>query len=125
MSGRRLTGAATLLALAVVAQPAMATEASALPVHNPFRRPAQAVFDPATQGGGGAPPAEAAAPRLVLKALLLAGPDTVASINDELLRIGERIEGYRLVAVEGTQAVLFKDGKRLILDMEDEERVHQ
>ena len=119
MSGRRLTGAAMLLALALAARPVLATEVSAVPLHNPFKRPAQALVDAATQGGGGAPPAEAAPPRLVLKALLLAGPDTVASINDQLLRIGDRIEGYRLVAAQATRVELVKDGKRLILDMED------
>jgi hypothetical protein len=121
MTGRWMTGVATLLALAFVVRPAVAADASALPLHNPFKRPVQAVSDPATQGGGGAPSGEAAAPRLVLKALLLAGPDTVVSINDEVLRIGERIEGYRLVAVEGTRAVLVKDGKRLVLDIEDKD----
>ena len=121
MSGRRLTGAALLSALTLAAWPALATEVSAVPLHNPFKRPPQALVDAATQGGGAAPPAEAAPPRLVLKALLLAGPDTVASINDQLLRIGDRIEGYRLVAVQGTRAELVKDGKRLILDMEDKD----
>ena len=119
MSGRWLTGAAMLLALALAARPVLAAEVSAVPLHNPFKRPAQALVDPATQAGGAAPLAEAAPPRLVLKALLLAGPDTVASINDQLLRIGDRIEGYRLVAAQGTRAELVKDGKRLILDMED------
>jgi hypothetical protein len=121
MTGWRLAGAATLLALAVVVRPAVAAAASAVPLHNPFKRPAQAIVDPAAQAGGGTAPAEAAAPRLVLKALLLAGPDTVVSINNELLRIGERIEGYRLVAVKGTTAVLVKDGKRLVLDMDDKD----
>ena len=119
MTGWRLAGAATLLALAVVARPAVATEASAVPLHNPFKRPAQAVFDPASRDGGGAPAGAAVAPRLVLKAMLLAGPDTVVSINNELLRIGERIEGYRLVEAKGTQAVLVKNGERLVLDMKD------
>ena len=118
MTGWRSTGAATLWVLAVVAGPAAAAEASAVPLHNPFKRPAQALFDPANEGGG-APAAVAVAPRLVLKAMLLAGPDTVVSINNVLLRIGERIEGYRLVEVKGTQAVLVKNGKRLVLDMED------
>jgi hypothetical protein len=121
MSGRRLTGAAALLVLALAARPLPAAEVSAVPLHNPFKRPAQALVDPATQAGGAMAPAEAAPPRLVLKALLLAGPDTVASINDQLLRIGDRIEGYRLVAAQGTRAELVKDGKRLVLDMEDKD----
>jgi hypothetical protein len=114
-----VSGVAAWLALAVPAWPALATEASALPLHNPFKRPLQAVSSGAVQGSEGVPPAEPPAPRLVLKGLLLAGPDTVVNINDVMLRIGERIEGYRLLAIEGTRAVLDKGGKRLVLDIEN------
>lgn len=106
---------ATLLAAA----PARAAEDVGVPSHNPFKRPAQAVLDAALQGGIGA--AETSEPRLVMTAMLLAGPDTMVSINDTLLRIGDRVEGYRLVAVKAGRAVLVKDGKRRILDMETKE----
>ena len=119
MSGRWLTGAAMLLALALAARPVLAAEVSAVPLHNPFKRPAQALVDPATLAGGAAPLAEAAPPRLVLKALLLAGPDTVASINDQLLR-WKGIEATEKLASSANAKIVVigsgKDGLPLILN---------
>jgi hypothetical protein len=119
MTIRPRLAALALTALGCLAWPAGAAETDASPLHDPFRRPDRGIAGPAAQDAGGLPQAEALPPKLVLKGLLLAGPDTVVNINDQLLRIGEGIEGYRLVAATGTQAVLVKQGKRLILDTDN------
>lgn len=110
--------AAALSAL-TLSQSALAVEAVAQPLHNPFKRPVPAGFARAAQDAAATPHVEASPPRLELKAIVLAGPNTVVKINQQFLSIGELIEGYRLVSVQGTRAVLVKDGKELTLDMEN------
>ena len=120
-AGERARLLACLAVLAAVGPGASAESANdvATPLqHNPFQRPAYAVAAPAAQEATGRPAVEAKPP-LVLTSLLLAGPNSVASINGLLLRIGERIDGYRLAEVKGSRAILIKDGQRLVMEMNE------
>jgi hypothetical protein len=48
--------------------------------------------------------------------VLLAGSGALANVDGQMVAIGERIEGHRLVSVSEHQAVFEKDGRRIVLD---------
>lgn len=102
-----------LAALALVTGAAWATE---LPRHNPFQRPAAAQVAATSPDG----PEEDATPKLLLKSMLLAGPDTVVSINGQLLRLGETIDGWRLLSARPGKAILSKGRERVELNLDEE-----
>lgn len=104
------------LALLVLAT-GMARSAD-LPRQNPFVRPVTAQVAAAAPNGQAE--AEDAAPKLLLKSMLLAGPDTVVSINGQLLRLGETIDGWRLVTARTGKAILSKGRERVELNLDDE-----
>lgn len=97
---------------------ARAVEAPEAPRHNPFQRPAATMQAAVTADGQAV--AEDTTPRLLLKSMLLAGPDTVVSINGQLLRLGESVDGWRLLSARAGRAVLAKGRERIELTMDDE-----
>ncbi|HRH75539.1 MAG TPA: hypothetical protein PLM62_20835, partial [Zoogloea sp.] len=76
-----------------------------------FRRPAPP--SPALAPGPASAPA---AWQRTLRGVLLAGAGALANVDGQLVGIGERIEGHRLVSVSEHQAVFEKDGRRIVLD---------
>jgi len=113
---RRLIAASGLLALSAAAL----AEGPALQ-HDPFVRPAIAGFAAAASPAGGLPaPATAASqarPRLQLNAVLVAGSDSIANVDGVMVRVGESVQGYRLVAVSDRSAVLEKNNAKLTLTL--------
>ncbi len=74
--------------------------------HNPFARPAQ-LSEPA--------PAQSSAigaPMFGLRATMAAGADSLVNIDGEILRLGDVLVGYRLVAVGEGTAVFVRNGVR-------------
>src|SRR5688500_9507800 len=86
---------------------------AAPPSHNPFNRPA---FTLALRSAG-TPFAAPLPAMLALRATLVAEGLTLANIDGEILAVGETYAGYRVAAISEGQAVLVKDGERLILDV--------
>ena len=54
-------------------------------------------------------------PKLKLHGVLMAGPDSIANVDGVIVRIGESIHGYRLVAVQDRAAVFEKDSATFTL----------
>lgn len=109
------TALAAPLLLALPLTEASAGDAPPVPLlhHDPFRRPASLT---APQTGDAAAPS--AAPwQPTLRGVLLAGTGALANVDGQMVGIGERIEGHRLVSVSERQAIFEKDGRRIVLDM--------
>lgn len=89
--------------------------------HDPFARPAflKAMPPPAAQSRDNAGVGKGALPEPVWKpelaAVVVAGPKSMVSIDGTIVRIGEEINGYRLVEVHEQTAVFVKNRKRVIL----------
>lgn len=80
--------------------------------HDPFRRPGGGALAPVA--GDAAAPVEWQ-PRL--RGVLLSGPRSLANVDGQMVAIGERLDGHRLLSVTEYQAVFEKDGRRVTLDM--------
>jgi hypothetical protein len=91
--------------------------------HDPFARPAflKATPPPGHRDSAGvgrqALPEPAWKPELA--AIMLAGPRSVVSIDGTIVRIGEEINGHRLVEVHEQSAVFVKNKKRVTLSLRD------
>ncbi len=129
MTGGPTKLGAVLLALGLFSLPgraedaAPATGAPGLPAEpipmlrfNPF-------VPPAVLGRGGGEVAGApgfgAFPRLT--GTLVAGPQSLANLGGWILGLGEEAHGYRLVEVREGEAVFERDGRPLVLRVDDEE----
>lgn len=86
--------------------------------HDPFARPA---FAQANAGGATAMMAGKGdesinwAPQISI--LMNAGRDSMAVVNGAIVRLGESIDGYRLVKITHGEAVFMKNGKRMAVQM--------
>ena len=93
--------------------------------HDPFAPPAFLTAPPLTAApargnagvGKGALPEPAWKPELT--AVMVAGPKSVVSIDGKIVRLGEEIDGHRLVEVHEQTAVFVKDRKRVTLSLRD------
>ena len=54
-----------------------------------------------------------------LRAIINAGPRSMANIDGNILTMGEELEGYRLVGVRDREAVLERNGYRQILTIDE------
>jgi hypothetical protein len=87
--------------------------------HDPFARPALGALPAAAVPGAparrvqGAPPE--AKPKISLHAVLVAGPDSMANIDGVMVRLGESVQGYRLLAVHDRSAVFEKNNAKFTL----------
>lgn len=84
--------------------------------HDPFSRPALGGLPNAQRGLPAAPAMRgevpAPAPKLKLHAVLVAGPDSIANVDGVMVRVGDSVQGYRLVAVQDRSAVFEKNSAR-------------
>ena len=55
--------------------------------------------------------------KFALGAVLKNGHESRALINNEMLTVGQTIEGATVIAIEQHHVVLEKDGRRLVLRM--------
>ena len=100
--------------LLLIATAAAAAELPAAPRlhHDPFRRPGGTQLAPVA--GDASAPVEWQ-PRL--RGVLLSGAASLANVDGQMVAIGEKIDGHRLLSVTEYQAVFEKDGRRVTLDM--------
>ena len=90
--------------------------------HDLFARPA-AVLQPArTALPDGRPDPQAAAPMAApwapqLTSVVVAGKDSMAVVNGAVLRLGDVLDGHRLVRVAEREAEFQKDGKPVLIRM--------
>jgi hypothetical protein len=88
--------------------------------HDPFARPVLAPRPASVSSVPGnsvmAPVAEPAW-KPELRAVMVAGPKSIVNVAGALVRIGEQINGYRLVEVHEETAVFVKNTKRVTLSL--------
>lgn len=94
--------------------------------HDPFARPVflkapPPAAQPQDHVGKAALPEPAWKPELA--AVMVAGPKSAVSIDGAIVRIGEEINGHRLVEVHEQTAVFVKNRKRVTLSLRDMELV--
>jgi hypothetical protein len=116
MTRRRLAAHAVALSFTALALPALG-QGRALQ-HDPFVRPAVGLV-PGTAASAATPGRAKAAPegkpRLNLQAVLVAGSHSIANVDGVMLRVGESINGYRLLEVQHRSAVFEKNGAKFTL----------
>jgi hypothetical protein len=113
---RRLAMLAAALGSAALALPALG-QGRALQ-HDPFVRPAVGLVpgdasSAATPGRAKAAPE--GRPRLNLQAVLVAGSQSIANVDGVMVRVGESINGYRLLEVQHRSALFEKNGAKFTL----------
>lgn len=84
---------------------------------NPFARP---FVEKLEQRGSVQAPEPSALAGLQLRAVMTAGPESLANVDGKIVGIGEEIEGYTLVSVENEKAVFSKHGKLITLTLKQE-----
>ncbi|MDO8596483.1 MAG: hypothetical protein Q7R45_07650 [Sulfuricaulis sp.] len=88
--------------------------------HDPFVRPVLAPR-PASAAPAPANTVKAPLPEPVwkpeLRAIMMAGPKSIVNVEGALVRIGEQIDGYRLVEVHEETAVFVNNNKRVTLSL--------
>ena len=82
---------------------------------NPFARPVDNQVNPADSAASG----QAAQVPFVLRGTMVAGQQSLANISGVIVSLGEKINGYRLVAIHQREVELLKDDERRILSVDD------
>ncbi len=86
--------------------------------HDPFSRPAAAKPQRVAEGEkSGTAPAREEEWNPELRAVMLAGRASMANVSGTVVRIGEEVNGYRLVEVRDGEAVFTKGGERVTVSM--------
>jgi hypothetical protein len=116
MTRRRLAALAVALSFTALAVPALG-QGRALQ-HDPFVRPAVGLVPGSAASAAALGRVKAAPegkPRLNLQAVLVAGSHSIANVDGVMLRVGESIDGYRLLEVQHRSAVFEKNGAKFTL----------
>ena len=86
--------------------------------HDPFVRPSVGLVPdnaPSAASAGRVKAAPEGKPKLNLQAVLVAGSHSIANVDGVMVRVGESINGYRLLQVEHRSAVFEKNGAKFTL----------
>lgn len=116
MIGRRLAALAVALGFTALALPALGQ--SRVLQHDPFVRPSVGLLPANVSTAAAAGRVKAAPegkPRLNLQAVMVAGPQSIANVDGVMVRVGESINGYRLLEVAHRSAVFEKNGAKFTL----------
>lgn len=86
--------------------------------HDPFARPALAAL---AGGNARSPVAEATPPPWspCLTAVMIAGRDSLVTVDGVIVRLGEEIDGHKLTEVRDREAVFQKGSKRIVLEIRE------
>ncbi len=103
------------LALLLGATAAGAEEQPVVLEHDPFARPA-ALADAGSGGGARAPAASVGSTQL--RATVVDGSESMANVGGVIVKMGEELNGYRLIEVGERQAVFEREGTRRVLHMD-------
>ncbi len=82
--------------------------------HNPFQRPALVNQNQIDEGAQGSTSAE-----LKLGGVVLAGSNSLATVNGRIYRMGKTIDGMKLEKVDEDGATFIRNGARLRLELEE------
>jgi hypothetical protein len=88
--------------------------------HDPFARPGLSGLQHARQAeprGNGKATAAGPRPKLKLLAVMVAGPNSMANVDGVMVRIGDEVNGYRLVDVSERNAVFEKNKTRFSVSL--------
>lgn len=108
------------LSAGLLCLPGLAAAQAAGLKHDPFARP---VLVPRPASAESVPGNSVKAPvpdsiwKPELRAIMVAGPKSIVNVAGALVRIGEQIDGYRLVEVHEETAVFVKNTKRVTLSL--------
>ncbi len=99
--------------------PELACSQAERPQHDLFARPAPAAMHRLRREPDKSAEAAVAEPRWNpgLRAVMVAGRDSMVNVDGSMVRVGEEIRGYRLIEVRDGEAVFVKGGKRHTVDM--------
>ncbi|MEQ1601430.1 MAG: hypothetical protein ABL885_06645 [Methylophilaceae bacterium] len=87
--------------------------------HDPFTRPALIVpLASATNSPGTSAPVVDLPWAPKLTAVMQAGKQSLVTIDGEVMKIGEKKNGYQLIVVGDREAVFIKDHKRTVIKMD-------
>ena len=101
--------------VAILAVPAPALGADSLR-HDLFARPLLASLTPkASDGVTGTEAPTTWSPRLT--AVMVAGPNSMVTVDGTVVRIGEQVDGHTLLHVRDSAAVFIKNQQRIIVTM--------
>jgi hypothetical protein len=116
-AGRRCIVCAALAWLPGAALPQVQTD---LLKHDPFARPA-----PAVRPAAAALQAPVAAPdwKPELSAIMLAGANSIVSVEGTFVSLGGQVNGYRLVEVFETSAIFVNGNRRVRLALRGEPKM--
>jgi hypothetical protein len=114
-------GALCFIATLALAAPRFALCEGRALQHDPFARPSLGGLP---QGAGSAP--RTGPPRPVLEpkrtlnrqAVMVAGSASMANVDGVMVRVGDQVQGYRLVAVHDRGAVFEKDNKQFTVPLQ-------
>lgn len=87
------------------------------PKHDPFARPLLSATLPANTERSGAIAEEEMPWSPTLTAVMVAGKNSLVTLDGVILKIGEAKDGYRLVQVKDHEAVFKKGKKRIVLEI--------
>jgi hypothetical protein len=116
MIGRRFAALAMALGFSALALPVLGQ--GRVLQHDPFVRPAVGLVPGNAASAATAGRVKAAPegkPKLNLQAVLVAGSHSIANVDGVMVRVGETINGYRLLEVEHRSAVFEKNGVKFTL----------
>lgn len=116
-----MSRAGTFILRAVVSvlccAPGLAFPQAERPQHDLFARPAQAAMHRLKHQADAGPAVREVPWTPQLRAVMVAGPDSMVNVDGAMVRIGEELRGYRLVEVRDGEAVFAKGGKRFTVAM--------
>lgn len=92
--------------------------------HDPFARPQLGVHVPGSMETAGAVSESGAPWNPQLTAVMLDGKNSLVSLDGEIVRMGEKKDGYRLIQVREHEAEFKKDGKHVVLKMDTSSSVN-
>ncbi len=107
---------ALLLAFVLGATAARGEEEPVILEHDPFARPA--ALAGAAPGSGASRASAASLGSAELRATVVAGSESMANVDGVIVKMGEELNGYRLVEVGDRRAVFEREGARRILYMD-------
>jgi hypothetical protein len=117
----KLSSSILLAASLFIAMPAFSTEVG-MPLHlsrDPFAHPVL-VQVPAAPTAVKVDDADAWKDKIHLQAIMITPKWAIANVNGKLITPGESVEGYKLVKVMERKALFRKDGRDILVSMDDE-----
>jgi len=97
---------------------ALTANAAQILQNDPFRQPEFAVMPQKVVANASKSVKEVWLPQL--RATIRAGNGSMANINGEIIKIGEKIDGFKLVEVHERDAFFIKDGTKYHVSMDQE-----